>query len=86
MVGFYKTIHALSPSPSIAIFECEGLSNPENGEVSFNRTVPGSVASYSCNVNFTLSGNSYQMCGLNGSWSGEAPVCVGECCHLDIKC
>ena len=50
---------------------CGPLSFPENGYL----TVSGKVASYSCNGAFTLRGPSSRVCGVNGSWSGDAPVC-----------
>ena len=54
--------------------DCEPLTFPENGYV----TVSGSVASYYCNGIFVLRGPSSRVCGVNGSWSGEAPVCESE--------
>ena len=35
----------------------------------------GSVASYTCNVNYQLDGSSTRVC-TDGQWSGTAPVCV----------
>lgn len=38
---------------------------------------PGGVAVYSCNSGFSLAGNDSRVCGQDGEWEGEPPVCEG---------
>ena len=61
-----------------ADLDCGTLSNPLNGNVTFTTTTVGSGANYSCDAGFVLMGLSSRVCVVNGSWSGEAPVCRGE--------
>ena len=49
-----------------------------NGKVTFTKTTIGSVANYSCDSGFVLTGLPSRICGMDGSWSGEVPVCKGE--------
>ncbi len=55
---------------------CGSLSNPANGQCSTTGTVYQSIASYSCNTGYILSGVQSQTCQDNGQWSGSAPECV----------
>ena len=64
----------------VTAIDCGRLSSPENGLVTFRRTTLGSLANYSCNTGFVLIGLQVRICGVGGSWSGEAPVCERECC------
>ena len=59
--------------------DCGPLPNPDNGMVTFGRTTLGSTANYSCSAGFVLMGLSSRMCEVDGSWSGEIPVCEREC-------
>ena len=61
-----------------AATDCGLLTSPENGLVTVSGTTLGSTAYYSCNAGFTLMGLSSRMCGVDGYWSGEAPVCRSE--------
>ena len=65
------------------VVDCGPLSNPDNGLVIFGTTTLGSLANYSCNTGFALMGLSSRMCGVDGSWSGEIPVCERECCMCE---
>ena len=68
---------------------CTSLSLLNNGVLSYNPDTMtpfdfGTTASYSCNEGFFLVGNTNQTCGgdgsgVNGIWSGSAPVCSGIC-------
>ena len=59
-----------------------------NGNVHYNREIDfawpfplryghpvGTVASFSCNSGFTLSGTSISNCDRSGSWTGQPPRC-----------
>ena len=79
----YNTTHlCMYFSLSIAL-DCGPLSNPDNGLVIFRRTTLGSVANYSCNAGYVLMGIPFRICGVDGSWSGETPVCERECCMCE---
>lgn len=54
--------------------------------VSYNSTVQGSVAMYSCITGYNLMGNQYSVCLNNASWSYNNPYCVlvGELKITDI--
>ncbi len=41
------------------------------------RTV-NTVANYSCNIGYTLSGDTTRTCVSDRQWSGSAPLCQGE--------
>ena len=58
--------------------DCGLLLNPVNGKVTSTKTTIGSVANYSCDSGFVLTGFSSRICEVNASWSGNAPVCEGE--------
>ena len=64
--------------------DCGLLLNPVNGEVTSTKTTIGSVANYSCGAGFVLMGPSSRICGMDGSWSREIPVCKGE--FMKIVC
>ena len=59
--------------------DCGPLDNPKNGVV---HTVPGtyvnSVATYSCNPGYNLTGNTQRVCQSSGLWSKSAPFCAGK--------
>ena len=58
---------------------CPTLSNPENGQVMVNAHAVGSVATYTCNNGYTLTGASMRMCeednGVIGQWTLQPPTC-----------
>ena len=62
---------------NIIAVTCEDL-NLENGKISYNEP-PGhfvdTVASFSCDYGFSLSGSSSSTCENSGSWNHQAPAC-----------
>ena len=54
---------------------CGPLPPPENGNVDASITTIGSVATYSCNNGFLISGVSQRICQTDGFWSESAPSC-----------
>lgn len=54
---------------------CSKLTAPEYGSIKLSGRKPGSKATYTCNVGFTLEGEDTRKCQRNGVWSGEAPTC-----------
>ena len=58
---------------------CEELINPENGTVSLpSERIVDSIATYACNDSFELLGAVSVTCQLNGTWSGDEPICIGD--------
>ena len=58
---------------------CGQLDNPRNGSVDTSAgTSFGDVASYSCDVGYTLNGPAERTCQDNGQWSGSMPTCESE--------
>lgn len=63
--------------------ECDPLDHPTDGSVSMPSTVEGTVAEYSCDVDFGLVGVASRVCQDDVTWSGEAPSCApGDCDSL----
>ncbi len=70
---------------------CPDLSNPLNGQVTYESTAFGVIATYTCNSRFGLSGgDDTQICGGDGSsttgvWEGVVPTCEGMYKNLILK-
>ena len=57
---------------------CPELTNPDNGQVDLSGMNIGSLANYSCNSGYNLTGSELRMCMADGSWSGQDPVCQSK--------
>ena len=58
--------------------ECGTLNATTNGQVNHSAgTTFGQTATYSCDIGYTLEGNSTRTCQANGMWSGSEPTCQG---------
>ena len=55
--------------------DCNALSDPANGQVTNNETTFGETATYSCEPDFNLVGDSTRTCQATGEWSGSEPTC-----------
>ena len=55
--------------------DCGPLSPPSNGDIRVSNTLFGSSARYSCFPGYKLAGLSFRVCQLDGTWSGNAPIC-----------
>ena len=64
-------------SPPSAVFVCDALDDPENGQVVVSGQTLGSFAKYSCNDGYVLVGFRFRKC-LTTGWSGDAPFCKRE--------
>ena len=57
-----------------------------NSAVTYNRTVFGSTASYSCMEGYVLTdGSSVRLCQVDGEWSSGTPRCEGEFMKIIIS-
>ena len=61
--------------PVVAV-DCGDLTDPENGAVSVVNTTLGSMANYTCNRGFDISGDVTRVCQQEGEWSGSIPKCI----------
>ena len=90
----YKSV--LTLLSSLSAVTCSSLGTFANGQIiySTDTTAPydyGTVATFTCNTEFSLSGDSTRTCRGDGSsqigvWSGSSPVCVGELLCVGICC
>ena len=55
---------------------CPALMSPANGLVSVTGNSPRDNATYTCDPDYDLVGVSLRVCGNDGEWSGEAPMCL----------
>ena len=60
------------------VIDCGTLGDPANGEVSLSGTIFNSVATYSCNTGYNLTGHGIRACLHTGFWSGSEPTCAGK--------
>ena len=63
----------------ILVIQCNALSDPDNGAVSFTGigVNVGDTATYSCNDGYELSDDSTLICQSDGEWSSPPPTCEG---------
>ena len=57
--------------------DCGSLNDPNHGSVSLSTTVYNSVATYSCDIGYSLDGDDERRCLKNKQWSGTPPTCSG---------
>jgi len=68
-------------SPFTVVQDCGCLPDITNGRVELNpNTLPGSVATYSCNQGHSLIGDANRTCE-SGTWSGAEPTCRTSVLH-----
>ena len=60
--------------------DCQMLSGPTNGSVSYGNTTYLSVATYTCDTGFTLNGTENRTCQADGAWSDLSPTCQIKGC------
>ncbi len=59
--------------------QCPLLFQPSGGTVTITTRAPGGIAFYRCNTGNNLIGSSTRSCQTDGTWSGNAPTCQGDC-------
>ena len=64
-----------------AVVDCGSLEYPDNGQVELSNTTFELTANYTCDLGYSLNGNSIRTCEANGNWSGDPPSC--ECKWLN---
>ena len=67
---------------------CDPLTGPDNGQVdTSNGTIVGSIATYTCDTGYALSGSQSRICGADGNWTSTVPMCKGKpSCNLHSSC
>ncbi len=58
-----------------AVVTCLTLTDPTNGMVDVLNNNFGTVANYSCDTGYMLTGDVIRVCEVNGDWSGSEPTC-----------
>ena len=58
--------------------QCDALSDPDNGAVSFKGTGVGDTAKYTCDEGYKRIGSKTLTCQPNGEWSDAPPICECE--------
>ena len=66
----------------VFVVQCDGLTAPDNGNVNKMCVLAGNSASYSCDDTYTLVGAATRVCGADGVWQGEAPICKRKFLYL----
>ena len=62
----------------LTVVNCGTLNAPANGQVSHTAgTTFGQTATYSCDLGYSLVGDSNHTCQATGRWLGNAPICQG---------
>ena len=62
---------------------------PENGNVTFDKTLFQFVATYTCDLGYELSDGATRRCQANARWSGSQPQCTSKpelLCIVSSKC
>ena len=78
---YFMLFYPLTLSNSLPTVQCPVLPNPSNGGVISPSRAVGSLATYTCNPGYTLSGSSRRTCLTNGVWSASQPTCKQPQCH-----
>ena len=63
---------------------CPLFGDIENGQVTVTTNGSVTVASFTCDVDYTLSGDNTRTCTTTGTWRGSAPECGMKTCKILI--
>ena len=74
-VNFYYINKINGNIQTLSTVNCPELSDPTDGAVTLTNRTEGSIAQYTCNSGFVVSGESSRECGADGRWSGEELTC-----------
>ena len=66
----------------LVIQDCGQPASIAGGNVDFNLTLNGSIATYTCNEGYNLTGPEVRTCltdvtQIPGTWSDSPPICTG---------
>ena len=66
---------------------CPDLIVPANGMISYNMGTASlrpvdTVATFTCDTGYTLTGGTTRVCASGGVWSGSPPTCQRKCLNL----
>ena len=67
----------------ISLGSCPALSDPLNGAVSMETDGSVTIATFTCNNGYRLTGDSTLTCNSNGTWNAPSPEC-GEYNQLAV--
>ncbi len=62
----------------VTALQCTSLPAIADGNVAIASLRVGSMAEYSCNPGFVLTGSQMRTCQPGGVWSGREPACTSE--------
>ena len=65
----------------VTAVQCTSLPAIANGNVAMVSLRVGSMAEYSCDPGFLLTGPQTRTCQSGGVWGGREPACTSECVH-----
>ena len=57
------------------VSDCDDLSDPMYGTVTYNSTLEGACADYTCDRGYDLIGINVTCCQPNARWSNTGPTC-----------
>lgn len=60
------------------------LNAPANGTVDRTTGMTGTVATYACNMGYSINGSATRACLTNGTWAGAAPTCSANACAPNL--
>lgn len=74
-----------TPDEDVTPAECAPQDAPENGSVDQpEQPETGDTADFACDEGYFIVGDQSLLCGSDGTWSGDAPVC-GSCDAYDAE-
>lgn len=68
------------------ISDCLEPVSIDNGEVTHDAIIAGSVAQYSCQRGFRLAGRRDRLCLVTGEWEGKVPTCASKYIFMMLNC
>ena len=82
-----RTAEWSAEPPRCRYIDCQKIRPIKGGSIEYvNKTTHlASMARFSCDKSYKLTGSSEVTCGGNGAWSGESPTCSEIRCQLPPK-
>ena len=69
----------------LKFLDCGNITGPADGKVEYDSSVFNSVANFSCNTGYNLTGETTATCTNTSMWSASAPNCTIIGNDLDLK-